>query len=124
MMEDTNLNPGETPVSTETQETDDLNAKDYVLDRIAQEIAAFTGKKSGAKTLAKRVLLVTTESIFNSVVQEGYFRFSGGFGALKIKQIAATQRRVPATGQMVNCPARKKVAYVEGKTTKALANNS
>lgn len=122
---DDQVQPSVESTDSETLDnSEELSAKDFVLDRLAQEITAFTGKKSGAKTLAKRLLSVMTESMFTAVAQEGYFRFGGGFGALKRKAIKATTRRVPATGALVDCPARNKVVYVEGKTTKALANNS
>lgn len=114
-----------TAVETPTDATDEeVSAKDFVIDKISEEITAFTGQKKGAKTLAKRLLLVVTESMFQAVANDGYLRFSGGFGALKVKTIAATVRRVPATGESVNCPARKKIVLVEGKTAKALVNNT
>lgn len=109
----------ETPTAEQEEE---VSAKDFVVDKISADIMAFTGQKKGAKTLAKKILLTVTESMFQAVVEEGYLRFSGGFGALKVKNIAATVRRVPATGESVNCPARKKIVLVEGKTAKALVN--
>lgn len=125
MNQDETTNTGVTAqaASAETQTAEDLSAKEYVIDRIAQDITDFTGKKSGAKTLAKRLMATFTEALFAATVSEGYFRFGGGYGALKTKKIAATKRRVPATGSIVDCPARTKIVYVEGKTAKGLANS-
>ena len=100
----------------------EIPAKQYVLDRIARDIQDYTGSQTGAKTFAKRILNTVTEAIFETVVRDGSFRFSGGLGVLKVKKIKTTTRRVPATGALIVCPARNKIAYVEGKTTKALAN--
>lgn len=75
-----------------------------------------------SKASAKNVFLICVRNMFQHVVQHNAFRFPSGFGALKTRNLQATIKRSPQTGEQVNVPERTTIRYTLGKIVKQLLN--
>jgi len=82
-------------------------------------------EKNGQKvsrSSAKNMFDMCIEAAIKSAASVGSFRYSHGMGALKVRQLGASIRRNPKTGEKINVPARKVFRYVAGKEAKKLLN--
>jgi DNA-binding protein HU-beta len=84
----------------------------------AQLVEAIAAKTS-TKKQAQEIVEAVWDSIKGSLKQQEDVAISG-FGTFKVKQTKARQGRNPKTGETIQIPAKKKVAFRASKELKSL----
>ncbi|MCP4653371.1 MAG: HU family DNA-binding protein [Candidatus Omnitrophica bacterium] len=82
---------------------------------LAESILQFANSKKEAKEIVEALL----DSIKKSLKKKDPVAISG-FGTFKVKQTKARQGRNPKTGETIQIPAKKKVAFRASKELKEL----
>lgn len=82
------------------------------------EDAGLKISKGGTKALFG----ICVESMFDTAIKDGSMRLPAGFGALKVRDLQATTKQNPRTGDKVEVPERKVIRYVQGKSVKSNLN--
>lgn len=95
------------------------NPKDWLYQQVGIEVTKVLGKCP--KALARALYELVIQGTFFVAVKEGYLRLPKGYGALRLRQYAETIRRIPATGERILIPSRRKIVYILGEAVKQLA---
>jgi DNA-binding protein HU-beta len=87
----------------------------YTFSEFVENLRAFTGlpKRSQAKELCQDVAAFITDSL-----KRGYKLPLFGLGKIYVRQSKARQGRNPATGEVIQIPARKRVRFTATKALK------
>jgi nucleoid DNA-binding protein len=83
--------------------------------QLAETIAAKTATKKEAGEIVDMIL----DSIKNSLKKREDVAISG-FGTFRVKQTKARQGRNPKTGETIQIPAKKKIAFRASKELKSI----
>ncbi len=77
--------------------------------------------KTATKKQAQEIVEMLWDSIKSSLKKKEPVAISG-FGTFKVKQTKARVARNPKTGEPVNVPAKKKIAFRASKELKSILN--
>jgi len=75
-----------------------------------------------SKQGTKAIFGICVGSVFTEVKKTGSVRLPSGFGAMKIRHLAATKKKSPHSDVIVDVPTRDVCRYIMGKTVKAMLN--
>jgi DNA-binding protein HU-beta len=91
------------------------NSNSYTFSEFIENLRAFTGlpKRTQAKELAEDVAAFIKDSL-----KKGYKLPLFGVGKMYVRQSKARQGRNPATGEVIQIPARKRVRFTATKALK------
>lgn len=96
---------------------DGKDAKEAIHAAVRDAVKEKTGKSIGIAG-GKEIFDAICAKVFASAVEAGTFRFPGGFGSLKVTDVAAGKKTLP-NGTVVQAPARKKLRYDMGTAVRA-----
>ncbi|SRR5712691_262458 len=105
----------------ETEALATIDAKGRIYEKVQQWVKDKTGKNIGMSGGHAIFNLVVAE-IFKEAVEEGHFRFNGGYGSLHVRSYGAGTRKLPSGGPTVTFGERKKLRYEEGIAVALLHN--
>ena len=96
-----------------------------VRERVHKAIGAYLseateGAVPSSIVLGREVLDAIMEIVVRTAINEGYFRFPGGYGSLKVQHLRSASKRLP-TGEVVKLKEqRSRLRYEEGATVREL----
>ena len=85
------------------------------------QIVEVVAEKTETKKQAAEIVDAIVDSMRNSLKKQEDVALSG-FGTFKVKQTKARQGRNPKTGETIQIPAKRKVAFKASKDLKAILN--
>ena len=85
------------------------------------QIVEVVAEKTETKKQAAEIVDAIVDSMRNSLKKQEDVALSG-FGTFKVKQTKARQGRNPKTGETIQIPAKRKVAFKASKDLKSILN--